>query len=147
MPNFVLADSNILLRLVQPTHAQHAVASSALDKLLADNVDLCVVTQNIVEFWAVATRPAANLGLGMTPPSAAGEIQKLRAIFHLLDGGVGIADAWEKLVRDHLVCGKQTHDAHLAAAMSVYGIQHLLTFNGDDFRRYAGITVLHPAEI
>jgi len=147
MPSSVLADTNILLRVVQPAHSQHAVTSSALDKLLLQNIDLCIVTQNLVEFWAVATRPIANYGLGMDPPVASDELKKLRSIFHLVDGGVGIAEAWEKLVSDQLVSGKQAHDAHLAAAMGVYGIQQLLTFNGDDFKRYSGITVLHPAQV
>jgi hypothetical protein len=82
----------------------------------------------------------------MAPTEATEELQKLRSIFRLLDGGVGIGDAWEKLVNDQLVSGKQAHNAHLAA-MGVYGIQQLLTFNSGDFKRYVGITVLHPAQI
>jgi predicted nucleic acid-binding protein len=146
MPSPVLADSNILLRVAQPSHAHHAVALAALDKLLAQNFDLCIVMQNLVEFWAVATRPVASRGLGMSSAIALNEMRKLRSIFYLLDGAVGIADVWTKLVADQLVSGKQAHDAHLAA-MGVYGVQQLLTFNGDDFKRYPGITVLNPVQL
>lgn len=33
---------------------------------------------------------------------------------------------------------KQVHDANLVAAMLVHDIRCLLTFNGADFRRFAG---------
>ena len=44
----------------------------------------------------------------------------------------------------HGVSGKKTHDARLVAAMTVHRIDHILTFNTDDFARYTGIQVLHP---
>ncbi len=31
--------------------------------------------------------------------------------------------------------------------MTVHGITHILTFNADDFVRYPGINVLHPAKL
>ncbi|MBI4467987.1 MAG: hypothetical protein HY650_01555 [Acidobacteria bacterium] len=43
--------------------------------------------------------------------------------------------------------GKKTYDARLVTAMTVHGITHILTFNTDDFTRYAGINVLHPANL
>lgn len=77
----VLADSNILLRIAQPSHVEHLVALGALDKLSQRNFDLCVATQNLVEFWAVATRPIESRGLGMSPAKARDEMLKLRNIF------------------------------------------------------------------
>ena len=32
-------------------------------------------------------------------------------------------------------------------AMLVHGLTHLLTFNVDDFRRFEGITVVHPQDV
>jgi predicted nucleic acid-binding protein len=142
-----LADSNILLSAAQPLHPHHSIVLTAVTRLLQQNVDLCIVTQNLVEFWVVATRPVGNYGFGMSPAAAGHELSRLRTIFRLLDGGVGIADAWEKLVSQHLVSGKQSHDAHLAAAMGVYGVKELLTFNGKDFKRFPNIMVLDPAQV
>jgi hypothetical protein len=65
--------------------------------------------------------PLANSGLGLSPSFAVGEIRNLRNLFRLLEGQVGIADRWEKLMGQYLVIGKQTHDAHRAATMGVYG--------------------------
>jgi len=99
-----LVDSNILLRLSQPAHAEYSITSEAVDKLLLQNVDLCVVPQNLVEFWAVATRPNANRGgLGMKPDAVDRELNRLRSLFHLLEGAAGIADSWQRLVKQHQV--------------------------------------------
>jgi predicted nucleic acid-binding protein len=42
------------------------------------------------------------------------------------------------------VRGRQVFDARLAAIMIEAGIDHILTFNADDFRRYPGITAVSP---
>jgi len=143
-----LADSNILLRLAQPAHTEHYVTAAAVTKLIRQGFDLCVVPQNLVEFWAVATRPSTSRGgLGMKLDAADGELTRLRSLFHLREGAAGIADRWQRLVKEHRVSGKQVHDAHLVAAMQVYGLRTILTFNGDDFKRYPGIFVLNPASL
>lgn len=54
---------------------------------------------------------------------------------------------WRRLVVHYRVSGVQVHDARIVAAMQTHGITHLLTFNGDDFRRFSEITVVHPSEI
>jgi predicted nucleic acid-binding protein len=48
-------------------------------------------------------------------------------------------------VKAYRVSGKNTHDARLVAAMHVHGIESILTFNGNDFGRYTGITAIDPA--
>ena len=42
---------------------------------------------------------------------------------------------WERLAIEHEVIGKKAHDARIVAAMNVYGITSILTFNVDDFAR------------
>jgi predicted nucleic acid-binding protein len=143
----VLVDTNVLLRSVQPNHRHHPLAAAAITGLLSQQIDLCVARQNLVEFWAVATRPVANNGLGMDVATAAGEIQKLRAIFTLLEGLPGTADAWQQLARQHAASGKQAHDTHLVATMLVHRVPQLLTFNGNDFKRYRAIKVIEPESV
>ena len=53
---------------------------------------------------------------------------------------------WQRLVIEHEVSGKKAHDTRLVAAMLVHGVDAIVTFNGDDFRRYAGIKVFHPRD-
>lgn len=140
-----LIDTNVLLRLLQPRHPQYSVAATAVGELRERRADLCVAPQNLVEFWVVATRPAVNNGLGMSPLTIAGELRALSSLFRLLEGKSGVAGVWEMLVSKYLVSGKEAHDAHLVAVMLVYAVTDILTFNIADFRRYPGIAVLDPA--
>ncbi len=71
----------------------------------------------------------------------------MRNLFRLLEGKPGVADGWERLVSQHQVVGKQTHDAHIVATMQVYRVRHLLTFNGDDFRRFESVEIIVPASV
>ena len=52
------------------------------------------------------------------------------------------------MVGQYLVLGKQAHDASLVATMMVHGVRRLLTFNGDDFKRYEPpIEIIAPASV
>lgn len=68
-------------------------------------------------------------------------------LFTMLPETPGILAEWERLVVAHSVLGKNSHDAHLAAAAIVHGVTHILTFNVGHFARFPGITVLNPAAI
>jgi len=109
--------------------------------------ELQVVGQNLIEFWAVATRAINENGLGLTVAEAALELKKLKTTFTVLPDSADILPLWEELVVRHLVRGKQAHDARLVAAMNVHNLTHLLTFDTGDFKRYDGITVVSPASV
>ena len=144
---FVL-DANILLRSAEPAHPQHATAEDAITALALRGHSLVIVPQNLYEFWAVATRPVPDNGLGMTPAEAAAELTAIRLRFALLPDTPAVLPAWERLVVAHQVRGKPTHDARLAAALLVHGVADLLTFNAPHFRRFAPAVVAHaPADV
>lgn len=143
----VLLDTNILLRSAQPSHPMCAVALAAQAELRRANRDLCVVSQNLVEFRAVATRPLTVNGLGMSEQAADLEVARIEALYTLHLDLPGILGEWKQLVSTHGAVGKQNHDARIAAAMRVHGIPSILTFNGSDFNRYPGIDVLDPREV
>jgi len=142
-----LVDTNVLLRAAQASHLVHVAATKAVRSLLARGERLCVLPQNLIEFWAVATRPAESNGLGLGVDEAAVELDKLKAIFELLPDTPAAYPEWEKLVRAHQVRGKEAHDARIAAAMLAHGVTHILTFNGGDFKRFAGVTAVDPADV
>ncbi len=142
----VLVDTNILLRLAQPHHPSAAVAARALRTLREADETLQITQQNVVEFWAVATRPIAANGLGYTTEQAANEIQALKRLFALLPE-LPLEDEWERLVTQYRVSGKNAHDARLVAAMTVHGAENILTFNAQDFLRYTEIRVLDAAKV
>jgi predicted nucleic acid-binding protein len=142
----VLVDTNILLRMLQPHTAQATIANRALDVLRARSEELHIATQNLVEFWAVATRPAIVNGMGLASEQAIREVNALKRLFTLLPEAPLLSE-WERLVTTYRVSGKNCHDARLVAAMMVHGTRSILTFNVQDFTRYSGITVLDPGLI
>ena len=142
-----LIDTNLLLRMAEPKHLMYHTVLDATDTLRKRGESLNVVPQNLIEFWAVATRPRANNGLGMTVDEAVAELKSIKSLFVLLLDKPAVFSEWENLVTQHRVSGKQAHDARIVAAMKVHGVTHLLTFNTDDFKRYADITAAHPTSV
>src|SRR5262245_53700487 len=143
----VVLDTNILTRAAQPGHPMHNDALDALDALRQQGEELCIVPQNLYEFWVVATRPLTANGLGMSPMQAEAELSSIKQLFRFLNDTPAVYTEWEKLVLQHAVSGKNAHDARVVAAMMVHGITRLLTFNGEDFKRFSDITVLTPAGV
>ena len=63
-------------------------------------------------------------------------------LFTLLLDERGVYSNWMQLMRVHEVRGKVVHDSRLIAAMQRHGLTHLLTFNGEHFKRFTSITVI-----
>ncbi|MFH5806752.1 type II toxin-antitoxin system VapC family toxin [Alienimonas sp. DA493] len=142
----ILCDTNVLLRLAKPDHPDHEVARDALRVLAGAGYMLALVPQCCYEYYVVATRPVERNGLGMSPSHAGRDVDRLIRRFRFLRDERGVFDGWSELVEQYDVRGKPAHDARLAAAAFRHGAVHLLTFNGSDFVRYVGLTVIAPAE-
>lgn len=143
-----LIDTNVLLRSADPDHPMYNDATNAVSILRNQGETLCIVPQNLIEFWNVYTRPANRNGLGHTAEEAAQEIRRLKAFFTLKADTASIYNEWERLVIQYQVKGVNVHDARLTAAMLVHGLTHILTFNIEDFNRYAGeITPVNPTSV
>jgi len=143
----VLIDGNVLLRSLHPGHPHYAAAGNSVATLRFRNETLCIAPQVLIEFWAVATRPRDDNGLGLPPARVAAELMSLKRLFRLLPSTPDVLEAWQRIVIAHGALGKQTHDAHLVAIMEVYSVAGILTFNASHFERFPGITVLNPARV
>jgi predicted nucleic acid-binding protein len=93
------------------------------------------------------TRPLARNGLGLTVAEAEHEVHAIEAGMSFLPDGESVYQAWRRIIVQHGVLGVQVHDARLAAAMYVHGVDHILTLNAADFTRFTGITPLHPSKV
>jgi predicted nucleic acid-binding protein len=142
-----LADTNILLRWVTPADPQHSLAVDSVKALRHRGEVVHITPQNLIEFWAVATRPASANGLGMSPAEAEREVETLERLFPLVLDSQAVYVEWRKLVSAAGVSGVKVHDARLAALMLVNGLTHVLTFNTDDFKRFPGITAVDPRDV
>lgn len=143
----VLIDTNILLRSAQPTHPLCTQATQAVSKLLRQKDAVFFCSQNIAEFWNVATRPAGLNGLGFSHEEALREVSSIEESLTLLPDVPAIYAVWKRIVHDYRVQGVKVYDARLVAIMGVYEVESVLTFNTADFKRYDSISALHPASI
>ena len=143
----VLADTNVLLRLLQRNDPDHTSARTALRSLRERGEQIRLAPQNLVEFWCVCTRPASANGFGLTVAETDQRVRVIERLFTLLPDGPTVHAEWRRLVVAHAVSGVQVHDARLVAWMRVHGLTVLLTFDTADFRRYPGISALRPQDV
>jgi predicted nucleic acid-binding protein len=143
----VLVDTNILLRSAQPNHPLCHQATHAVSKLIRQKDAVFFCSQNIAEFWNVATRPADLNGLGLSHEEVLQEVGSIETLLTLLPDIPAIYAAWKEIVRDHKVRGVKVYDARLVTTMNVYAVESVLTFNAADFKRYSNITALHPSSM
>ncbi|WP_017324432.1 PIN domain-containing protein [Synechococcus sp. PCC 7336] len=143
-----LVDTNVLLRAQQPQQRQFTAANNAVKTLEQQGYELGIVPQVAAEFWNVCTRPLQQNGLGLTSAVTARKLQAIENAFTVFTGSErDIYRQWRRLVVSYSVKGIQVHDTRLVAAMLVHGLTHILTFNVEDFERFAEITVFHPEAI
>lgn len=141
-------DTNILARSIEESHPMHQTASEAVGILVSSDEVVSIFPQVLYEFWVIATRPREQNGLGMSAAEAEIQCAGFEKIITLMPDVPSIYAEWKSLVTQHEVMGKKAHDARIVAAMKVHNISHLLTFNGDDFKRFQGIiTVIEPTDI
>lgn len=140
----VFVDTNVLLRSVQPSHPMHDAAVGAVATLIRDGEQLVITPQIIAEFWNVVTRPVEQNGLGWAHQEALDAIVRMEGFFSVLIETSDVYTEWKRLVVTNNVTGVQAHDARLVAAMKVYGVMRILTFNTQDFARYEDIEAIRP---
>jgi hypothetical protein len=78
----MLVDTSVLIRTLQPHHPLYVPADRAIRLLPEQGRKLHLVAQNLIELWAVATRPVEQNGLGMTPDHAMAELETIKGMFH-----------------------------------------------------------------
>jgi predicted nucleic acid-binding protein len=142
-----LADTNVLLRWASPADPQHALAVNSVKELRRRGELVHITPQNLIELWNVATRPASANGLGMSPVEAERLVESLELLFPLVPDSPDVYKEWRRLVSSAGVSGVKVHDARLAAVMIANGLTHILTFNTGDFKRFPGITAVHPQDL
>jgi predicted nucleic acid-binding protein len=141
-----LLDTNVVMRFCNPSDVQHKLATDAISRLLMQSDECLLVTQVIIEFWVVATRPTQVNGLGWTIEQTRSTIDQLLDRFPFLEESPQIFPNWLNLVTDNGVMGKRTHDARIIAIMLANGIIHLLTLNPNDLAGISGITIIHSQD-
>src|SRR5881394_1033892 len=108
-----LVDTNVLLRIIQVNHSMHADAIRAAITLGEQGNELFVIGQNLIEFWAVATRPESSNGLALSVADTVAHIETFKQTFSVLPDTPEIFPAWERLAQAHAISGRESHDTRL----------------------------------
>ena len=116
-------DTNVLARSIETAHPMQPVAGDAV--LVSRGETVCVLPQNLYEFWVIATRPRDRNGLGLSAVEAQAHLAQFERVFSLLSDVPAIYAGWKRLVGEHLVMGKNAHDARILAAMKVHRVSLL----------------------
>ena len=140
-------DTCVLVRRMQPSSPLNAAARRAIHDLRDRQYDLYLASQCLREYWATATRPFGENGLGWDPLRAERWLGILERAFHRIEEHPACYPEWRRLVTGHATRGRAAHDANIVAAMIGAGINVLLTFNGTDFARYPEIAILDPRDV
>ena len=143
----VLADTNVILRLMNHDDPLHETVAVAIEELDSRGWGAIQAPQIAAEFWNVCTRPIDKNGLGLSIAVTDEQLRLAEQIFPVLPEKESMYAEWRRLVVVHRVSGKQAHDARLVAFMLTHGITDILTFNGKDFVRYPAINVIDPANL
>jgi len=83
----------------------HQEAAEAVESLLRRSDRVCIVLQNAIEFWSVATRPVAANGLGYSQAETQVELLKFEAFFTILPESPKLYAQWRQLVVKYRVFG------------------------------------------
>ncbi len=146
-----LLDTNVLVRLSNVLDPDFTTAVDAVATLYQRQDTLFTVSQNITEFWAVATRPHSANGLSLSIPEAEQQVQMYEINFPTLPDLQNVHHIWRNIARSLGIIGKQVHDARLAAAAIAHGLDAILTFNVAHFTRFTGMfpnfQIIHPADV
>jgi predicted nucleic acid-binding protein len=142
-----LVDTNVLVRCVTPASPSCREARDAIKMLLRSGNRVCIVPQNIVELWNACTRPPSSNGLGKDVEVTDRYCRVLESILTIRPEIPDLFREWRTLVVAHGVSGAKVHDARLVAAMKVYGISRILTYNAQDFTRYNEVEIIHPQAV
>jgi predicted nucleic acid-binding protein len=141
----ILVDTNAVLSAFQHTRADHQAVRQALERLVEGGWELCICSQIVYEFWAVATRPVAANGLGLE--IAAAELDRLLAAYLLLPDPPDMLVRWRAFCIANRVRGGRSHDARVAALMLAAGAERILTQNNEDFAGWADVHPIVAADV
>lgn len=139
----ILIDTNILIHSKNASSPDHLRAKNDLIKFAIGGYQLCVCPQVLRECYKVMTTPTASRGLGLMPTQAHVEITDILTAYTLTVDSNQVFTDWQNLVNSYSVSGKNAHDTNIVACMKTNGIDDILTYNPNDFKRFTSFITIH----
>ena len=139
-------DTNVLIRARFTAAPGHEIARARLDDAFHGIEKPRISRQIVREYLAVVTRPQI-WSSPLAVSDALGDADWFLSAFDVLEDGPEVTRVLAALCREIRVAGRQIHDANVVATMLAHGETHLLTFDQEDFRRYADrVVLIDPAK-
>lgn len=130
----VVVDTNVLLAATDRSRDHHEAATRFLNE---DVRRLAVTPQIVREYLAVASRPVAVNGLGLSGEAAVANVQELLEGMEVLTEGPATTTSLMDLVVTGPSVGKQVHDANVVAVALAHRAASIVTDNSRHFARFA----------
>ncbi|MCL5770111.1 MAG: type II toxin-antitoxin system VapC family toxin [Planctomycetes bacterium] len=141
----ILADTNVLARLIQPAHRHPQAAVGSVSRpAVEEGEEFAVSLHSLYELYFIITKPVASNGFGYAAKRACAEMAALETLFLLLPETSTAYQTWKGLLEKYGPVNRRCFDAKLIANMMENGIRRILTFNDHDFRGFAEIATLNP---
>lgn len=140
-----LVDTNVFVYAVHKDTEQHTEARQFLEKSQDSGRPLCVTSQVLAEFYAVATR-ADHVSVPRTPLEVLAAIDQIIAMPNviLLPAPGDLVGRWMQLAQEHPVTGATIFDVQLTATMLGNDVHRIYTYNTADFAWCSELEVLLP---
>jgi hypothetical protein len=138
-------DANVLVYAFYRDTPQHAASRAWLDRAVRGEVELCLTSQVLAEFFAIVTNPK-RVSDPRTPDDAVAAIEAVLALpgATLLPVPPQVTSRWLEMLRHHPVRGGAVFDLQLIATLVVNGVERICTFNRADFEGFPGLEIVAP---
>jgi len=134
-PPLVVVDTNVLLAATDRSRDHHDAATRFLNE---DIRQLAVCPQIVREYLAVASRPVAVNGLGLSGEDAVANVGQLLEGMRVLTEGPATTASLMNLMAGP-TAGKQVHDANVVAVALAHRAVAVVTDNTRHFSRFADV--------
>jgi predicted nucleic acid-binding protein len=143
--SLALVDTNVLVYSVFQDSEHHSASRSLLDEAQAGQLELCVTSQVLAEFYAIVT-DSRRVSNPREPSEAITSITDILSMtgMVLLPMPTETVSRWVDLVRRSPCKRGAIFDYQLVASLLANGITQVYTFDRSDFERFPEIQVLVP---
>ena len=139
----VVVDTNVLLAATDRSRGHHDAATRFLNE---DVRRLAVSPQIVREYLAVASRPVAVNGLGLSGEDAVANVQQFLEGMEILTEGPATTTSLMDLVVAGPSVGKQVHDANVVAVALAHRAVSIVTDNTRHFARFAHLVAVEEID-
>lgn len=138
-----VVDTNVLLAATDRSRDHHEAATRFLNEEVRR---LAVCPQIVREYLAVASRPVAVNGLGLSGEDAVANVEQFLECMEVLAEGPATTRSLMDLIVTGPSVGKQVHDANVVAVALAHRAVAIVTDNTRHFARFAHVVVVEQID-